>query len=94
MSRQQQDNQAVSDESTALWHRDDPVSNPLGTRESIYRPEILDAIEHTVEALDEELRALSLNIHGESESQRPPGCTRHSRLTSYRAHPEIRFEEQ
>lgn len=77
MSSHRQDEQAISNESTALWHKDDSIYEPRGTGETTYRPEILDAIEQTVGSLDEELRALSLDIHGEFELQklRLAGCT-------------------
>lgn len=62
------DNLADSNESEALslWHQRDPITAPLGSRETIYRPEILGAIEQTIGSLHGELRALSLDIHGES----------------------------
>ncbi|KAH9830607.1 uncharacterized protein C8Q71DRAFT_885908 [Rhodofomes roseus] len=55
-------------DSTGLWHREDPVTEPQGTGESIYRPEVLDAIEQIITSgLSEELRTLSLDIHDHPE---------------------------
>ncbi|KAI0729486.1 hypothetical protein C8Q72DRAFT_828620 [Fomitopsis betulina] len=63
------DNLADSNESEALslWHQRDPITAPLGSRETIYRPEILGAIEQTIGSLHGELRALSLDIHAHPE---------------------------
>ena len=94
MPSQQQDKQANLNEPVALWHKDDPITMPLGTKETMYRPEILDAIEQTVESLNDELRSLSLDIHGEFELVCSVSCASRLSLTRLRAHPEIRFEEQ
>ena len=33
-------------------------------KDNVYRPDVLDAIEKSIDALSEELRALSIDIHG------------------------------
>lgn len=61
----------------------------------VYRPEILDAIDATIDALYDELRSLSLDIHGEcdSKSESSLGCRRPQCL-SVPDHPELKFEEK
>ncbi|KZT63486.1 hypothetical protein DAEQUDRAFT_747817 [Daedalea quercina L-15889] len=51
----------------SLWHKDDPVIDPQGTGEAVYRPEVLDTIERTIAALEDELHALSQDIHDHPE---------------------------
>lgn len=50
-----------------FWHPDDASTEVQGTGESIYRHEVLETIESVMASLDEELRALSLDIHGALE---------------------------
>ncbi|KAG5636875.1 hypothetical protein H0H81_006536 [Sphagnurus paluster] len=49
-----------------VWHPDDGLkpapTHPEGSKD-IYRPDILESIEATIKELDQELRALSLDIH-------------------------------
>jgi hypothetical protein len=43
---------------------DDPNIRPPLQEGQVYRPDILDVIETSIDGLSEELRALSLDIHG------------------------------
>lgn len=51
-----------------LWHRDDKATPaPQDPHpERLYKPEVLKTIDDTINGLSEELRALSLDIHGMS----------------------------
>jgi hypothetical protein len=49
---------------TKLWRpEDDPRPVPQSPNGSIYRPDILEAIELRITELDAELRELSLDLH-------------------------------
>ncbi|XP_006455229.1 hypothetical protein AGABI2DRAFT_138470 [Agaricus bisporus var. bisporus H97] len=52
-----------------LWHRDDKATPaPQDPHpERLYKPEVLKTIDDTINGLSEELRALSLDIHGHPE---------------------------
>ena len=47
-----------------FWRPSDAVSGLAGTNSPIYRPDVYRIIEKRIEELDQELRALSLDIHG------------------------------
>lgn len=49
-----------------VWSTEDTAQPTAATpgATDIYRPDILEHIEATIKGLDEELRELSLNIHG------------------------------
>ena len=52
----------------SLWRPEDTErATPAlpGAADGVWRSDILDAIEETIAGMDEELRALSLNMHGE-----------------------------
>lgn len=56
---------------TEIWHPDDGhdfqnLANSIRQkgRTNIYNPELLDAIDTSIDDLNDELRALSLDIHG------------------------------
>lgn len=79
-----------------VWSPDDEPKVPIYSKhgEGVYRPDIQDAIERTIQSLDSELRALSLDIHGALAGL----CYSQIRcisLLSYSIdHPELQFEEQ
>jgi hypothetical protein len=51
--------------SDVVWRpEDDPKIRPPPQEGQVYRPDILDIIETTLDGLSRELRALSLDIHG------------------------------
>jgi len=52
---------------SVFWHPDDVSTETQGTREPVYKPEILETIESTIISLDDELRTLSLDIHDHPE---------------------------
>lgn len=59
---------------TEIWRPDDghdlkalATSIQLKRGQNVYKPEILDVIDATMDGLSDELRALSLDIHGEHE---------------------------
>jgi hypothetical protein len=54
--------------SAAVWRPDDKaMPAPQDPRpERLYKPEVLKTIDDTINGLSEELRALSLDIHGRS----------------------------
>ena len=84
----------------SLWRPDDTTRATAalpGAADGVWRSDILDAIEETIAGMDEELRALSLDIHGEwrlgawaHELREGRGCLR----TYLADHPELMFEEQ
>lgn len=80
--------QPVSD---AFWRVGDNIDSVRGSGAEIYRPDVFEIIERTVQGLDGELRELSLDIHGAS-------CHRlglqHSEVEAAVDHPELKFEEQ
>lgn len=65
-----------------FWHPDDASTEVQGTGESIYRHEVLETIESVMASLDEELRALSLDIHAHPEVRWEEHRT-HDALTVY-----------
>lgn len=60
-------NHDVSNASQEVWHPENPAAPAPAKPNSgeIYRPEVLATIEARISELDEELRALSLDIHSE-----------------------------
>jgi hypothetical protein len=55
--------------SGTVWRpEDDPKIRPPLHVGEVYRPDILSVIESSIDGLSEELRALSLNIHGNPPS--------------------------
>ncbi|KDQ50969.1 hypothetical protein JAAARDRAFT_41598 [Jaapia argillacea MUCL 33604] len=51
-----------------IWARgDEAIPPPSGKQGSVWRPDVLQAIEAEIDALDNELRTLSLNIHDHPE---------------------------
>jgi hypothetical protein len=62
---------------TEIWHPDDghnldmlanSIRHEMG--KNVYKPEVLDVIEVNIDSLSDELRALSLDIHGKSSISR------------------------
>ena len=62
---------------TEIWHPDDghnldmlanSIRHEMG--KNVYKSEVLDVIEVNIDSLSDELRALSLDIHGESSISR------------------------
>ena len=53
--------------SNEVWRPDDNAQPKPGRPgfSDLYRPDVLETIESTIKDLDPELRALSLDIHGE-----------------------------
>ncbi len=49
---------------TGFWRPGDNVNSVQGTGAAIYKPDIYKLIEKKIEELNEELRVLSLDIHG------------------------------
>lgn len=47
-----------------LWRPEDEAPPVKSNTSELYRPDILETIEKTIEELDGELRRLSLDIHG------------------------------
>jgi hypothetical protein len=53
-----------------VWLADDTGNpSPRDPNREIFRPDILDHIEKTITSLDNELRTLSLDIHGVSRQK-------------------------
>lgn len=58
-------NKEVKSEATDVVWRPGPTPPAKGSGKEIYRPELFATIEASIDGLDEKLRALSLEIHGE-----------------------------
>lgn len=52
--------------STDFWRPGDDVTTVKGTGAEIYRPDVYKLIEKRIDELNDELRALSIDIHGAS----------------------------
>ena len=56
---------AAPENPSAFWRPQDDLKGLKGTGAAIFRPDLYKVIERKIDELDEELRELSLDIHGE-----------------------------
>lgn len=78
---------------TVIWRPDDdqhPSPSHPGSSD-IYRPDILETIEAKIQELDQQLRELSLDIHGMTFTDVLNGCI--VLILQFLGHPELGFEE-
>ena len=55
-----------------LWRPETDLHPFHGNGQDIYRPELFDVIDSTIETLSDELRELSLDIHGNPSFRNTP----------------------
>lgn len=81
-------------QSDILWRPETDLEPFHGDGKAIFKPELFDVIDSTIETLSKELRELSLDIHGELNILMTVCIHPNDMCICSVDHPELKWEEQ